>query len=63
MTISELPKKQIVSFDKNSTMKEIIQLMLEKNTRKLLLEDTNYFISDRLLIQSIAQDYDFFLEM
>ena len=34
--------------------------MLEKNTRKLLLKDTNYFISDRLLIQSISQDYDFF---
>jgi hypothetical protein len=34
--------------------------MLENKTRKLLLKDTNYFISDRLLIQSIAQDYDFF---
>jgi hypothetical protein len=41
-------------------IKEIINLMLQKNSRKILLKDSNYFISDRLLIQSIAQDFDFF---
>jgi len=60
LTISEFPKKKVVTFEKEDTLKDIIKLMLEKNTRKLLLRDTNYFISDRLLIQSIAQDYDFF---
>ncbi len=60
LTISELPKKEIITFDRDNTIKEIIGLMLEKNTRKLLLKDTDYFISDRLLIQSIAQEYDFF---
>lgn len=59
LTVSELPKKETVTFGKNSTIKDIISLMLEKNTRKLLLKDTDYFISDRLIIQSIAQEYDF----
>ncbi len=60
LTISELPKKEVVTFEQDSTIRDIIGLMLEKNTRKLVLKDTNYFISDRLLIQSIAQEFDFF---
>jgi CBS domain-containing protein len=60
ITISELPKKEIITFDQKNTIKEIINLMLQKNSRKILLKDSNYFISDRLLIQSIAQDFDFF---
>lgn len=60
ITISELPKKEMVTFGQDNTIKEIMRLMLEKNLRKILLKDSNYFISDRLLIQSIAQDFDFF---
>ena len=60
ITISELPKKEVVTFEQDSTIKEIMSLMLQKNSRKILLKDSNYFISDRLLIQSIAQDFDFF---
>lgn len=60
LTISELSKKEIVTFEQDNTIRDIISLMLEKNTRKLILKNTNYFISDRLLIQSIAQEFDFF---
>jgi len=60
ITISELPKKEVVTFEQDSTIKEIMNLMLQKNSRKILLKDSNYFISDRLLIQSIAQEFDFF---
>ncbi|QUC64233.1 CBS domain-containing protein [Nitrosopumilus sp. K4] len=60
LTVSELPKKDIVYFKQNSTLKEIMALMLEKNTRKLILEGTHSFISDRLIIQCIAQEFDFF---
>ena len=60
ITISELPKKEVVTFEQDSTIKEIMSLMLQKNSRKILLKDSNYFISDRLLIQSIAQEFDFF---
>ena len=60
LTISELPKKEMITFEENSSIKEIVSLMLQKNSRKILLKDSNYFISDRLLIQSIAQDFEFF---
>ena len=59
LTISELPTKDIVFFEHRSTLKDIMTLMLEKNTRKLILKDTNNFISDRLILQYIAQDFDF----
>lgn len=59
LTISEFPTKNVITFEKDNSIKEIIQLMLNNNTRKLLLKDTNYFISDRLLIQSIAKDFNF----
>lgn len=60
LMISELPKKELVTFEKNSTIQEILRLMLENNSRKIVLKDTDYFISDRLIIQSVSQDYDFF---
>lgn len=58
--ISELPKKKIITFDRTDTMKDIISLMLQNNTRRLVLKNTNMFISDRLIIQTIAQKFDFF---
>ena len=60
LTISELPQKEVTTFDLNDTMRDIINLMLEKNTRKLRLKNTNNFISDRLIIQTVAQDLNFF---
>lgn len=60
VTISELPKKEIITFNRNDTMKDIISLMLQNNTRRLVLKNTNMFISDRLIIQTIAQKFDFF---
>jgi CBS domain-containing protein len=60
MTISELPKKEIITFNRTATMKDIISLMLQNNTRRVILKNTNMFISDRLIIQTIAQKFDFF---
>ena len=59
LTLSDFPKKNVVTFEKTNTIKEIINLMLKNNTRKLLLKDSNYFISDRLIIASIARDFNF----
>ena len=60
VTISELPKKEIITFNRTDTMKDIISLMLQNNTRRLVLKNTNMFINDRLIIQTIAQKFDFF---
>ena len=69
MRISELPKKKIHSFSTDSTINEIINTMLKNKTRKLVLENTNQFISDRIIIEKIASDLNYlkntnnFLEM
>jgi len=63
LTISEFPKKDVTYFEQNSTLKEIIDSMLEKKTRKLILKDTTNFISDRLIIQCIAQEFDYFRDV
>lgn len=69
MRISELPKKRIHTFTTNSTVNEIVSAMLKNKTRKLLLENSNQFISDRIIIEKIATDLDYlkntnnFLEM
>ena len=59
MRISELPKKKISSFSTNSTINEVINAMLKNKTRKLVLENTNQFISDRIIIEKIASDLNY----
>ncbi len=66
--ISEIPKKKIITFSKDDTFGDIIQLMLENRTRKILLEGTNQFINDRIIIETIEKfnyllDTDNFLEI
>jgi CBS domain-containing protein len=59
MTISELPKKKIVTFKIGAKVNDIINLMLKNRTRKVLLENTNQFISDRIIIEKIAMDLNY----
>jgi len=53
--ISEIPKKKLITFDKDATFGDIIKLMLENRTRKILLEGTNQFINDRIIIETIEK--------
>lgn len=59
MTISELPKKKIMTFKTDAKLNEIINMMLKNKTRKLLLENTNQFVSDRIIIEKIAADLNY----
>ena len=66
--ISDIPKKKIITFKGNENMGEIIELMLKHNTRKLVLENSNQFISDRIIISKISMiakfhDIDDFLDI
>jgi predicted transcriptional regulator len=69
MRISDLPKKKVCTFRTDSTINQIISSMLKNKTRKLLLENTNQFIGDRIIIEKIASDLNYlkntnnFLEM
>ena len=53
--ISEIPKKKIITFDKDATFRDITKLMLENKTRKIVLEGTNQFINDRIIIETIEK--------
>ena len=56
--ISEIPKKNIVTFNDDATFGDIIKLMLENKCRKILLDGTTQFVNDRMIIESIEKlDY------
>lgn len=59
MTISDLPKKKIITFKVDATVNSVMNLMLKNKTRKLLLENSNQFISDRIIIEKIATDLNY----
>ncbi len=59
MTISDIPKKKIITFKKDDTVKDVINSMLENKTRKLLLEDSYLYINDRIIIENIAVELKF----
>jgi len=59
--ISEIPRKKIITFEKDATFGNIIKLMLENRTRKILLEGTNQFINDRIIIEAIEK-FDYLLD-
>ena len=58
--ISQIPKKKITTCDKDSTFGEVMKLMLENRTRKILFEGTNQFINDRIIIEAIEK-FDYLL--
>ena len=57
--ISEMPQKKIITFNRNDTIGEILKSMFENKTRKLILENSNQFVSDRIIIGIIAQDKNY----
>lgn len=69
VSMSSMPKKKIVTFGLDNSLGEIIDLMFEHNTRKLLLEYSNQFISDRIILEEISKmlkfhpDIDNFLDI
>lgn len=69
LKMGDVSKRKIVTFRKEQKVKEIIESMFKNKTRKLILEGTSEFISDRIIIQKISRDLnclqgvDDFLEM
>jgi predicted transcriptional regulator len=57
-TVSAIPTKKIITFHKNDTVRQIIERMFEYNTRKLMLEDTSFYINDRIIIQKLVRDFN-----
>lgn len=55
ISVSSLPKKKIVTFSHDDSLGKVIELMFEHKTRKLLLENSKQFISDRIILGDISQ--------
>ena len=54
ISISSLPKKKVLTFQPDEPLSNIIETMFENKTRKLILEYSNQFISDRLILEEIS---------
>lgn len=54
-SISSVLKNNIVTFQIDDSLGKILDLMYENMTRKLLLENSNQFISDRLILGEISR--------
>lgn len=56
ISISQLPKKKLVTFNENNSIGDILNSMLRINTRRLVLENSNKFINDRIILQKITDE-------
>ena len=69
MTVSSISKKKIITFQGDEPLNKILDLMFENKTRKLLLVNSNQFISDRTILEGISrmlkfqQNIDNFLDV
>jgi len=69
ISISSMPKKKIVTFSQDDSLGKILNLMFENKTRRLVLENSDQFISDRLILGEISKmlkfqtDIDHFLDI
>ncbi|MFB5600207.1 MAG: CBS domain-containing protein [Nitrososphaeraceae archaeon] len=52
--VSSIPKKQIVTFKGDESLGEILDIMFKKHIRRILLEKSNQFISDRIILGEIS---------
>jgi len=55
LTIEDLPKKEIVTFKKSDTFDSVINSMFDNKSRKILLENSTKYLSDRLIIETITE--------
>jgi len=63
ISISQLPKKNLITFDKEDTIGDVLNSMLEINARRLFLADSNKFINDRIILQKITDELRCLKEM
>ena len=67
--VSSMEKKKIVTFGLDDSMEKILDLMYENKTRKLILENSTRYISDRLILGEISNslrdqaNIDYFLDI
>lgn len=69
ISISTMPKKKIITFEEDYSLGKVLDLMFKNKTRKLVLENSDQYISDRLILDGISsmlkfqKDVESFLEV
>ena len=69
LSVRSLPKKPIITFNPDDSLGTVINSMFENKTRKILLENSNKYINDRMILETISEklgylkNIDNFLEM
>jgi hypothetical protein len=56
VSISQLPKKKLNTFNEKDSIGDVLNSMLEINARRLFLEDSYKFINDRIILQKITDE-------
>lgn len=56
LTLGQVSRGRMITFGREQKIKEIIESMFANRTRKLVLDGTSEFISDRIIIQKISRD-------
>lgn len=56
VSISQLPKKELITFNDKDTIGDVLNLMLKINSRRLILANSNKFINDRIILQKITEE-------
>ena len=62
LSIEDMPKKKLVTFKKDDTFGDVINSMFANRARKLFLDGTNNYLSDRLTIETITEKMKFLKE-
>lgn len=52
--VSSFPKKAIVTFEGDESLRKILDLMFKHHIRRILLKNSNKFISDRIILGEIS---------
>jgi len=69
LSVSDGPKKPIITFKPDDSLGIVINAMFENKTRKILLENSNKYINDRIILETVSEklgylkNIDNFLEM
>lgn len=69
LSIRDMPKKPIITFKPDDSLGTVINAMLENKTRKILLENSNKYINDRMILETVSEKLGYlknienFLEM
>ncbi len=55
VAITDLEKKPIITFKPDDSLGDVIRSMFKNKTRKILLENSNKYINDRMIIENISE--------